>query len=180
MSMRLTSVDNDDDGFEEEEEEETPCCEGERRQAIDELFDFLPATGIEEWAGRMGIEEWELTNRLTHLRRNGVEHGWTVPHAPRGPNSTGRDRFFAAMVTKGGQAVFDPEALESIKDGAVGTILHTAASATNAALGLRSTALHTRRPLEKAKLNGLAEDFEYLGRRAHGIAEEFGWEANGG
>ena len=74
---------------------------------IDIIFSVLPATTQEEilekvtkrWRGAP-LDLGDIANALSHLRRNAIKYGWTVPYV--GGSPTDKGRYFIAEVNPDG------------------------------------------------------------------------------
>jgi len=152
-----------------------------RDQIIEAMFDALPATSYYELmkkinsAKRWHISIGDVSNALTHLRRNSAEYGWSVPHIKRGmAGRRDKNRLFALLVDRDGHYELDsnPEAKVHLNNGAMATTQHAATMLSNEAAALRIAATATRSLSARARMNDLCDDFEYVVRKAKSLLAE--------
>jgi len=148
-------------------------------KVIEAIFDALPASTCDEIASKISkgkrftVSTGTVNNALAHLRANCAEYGWTVPHVKRGI-ATNEGRFIALLVDRDGHYELDQnaDALAHITDGAANTIQQTATMMQNECAALRIAATHTRSTNSRARLNDLADDFNYIARKAAAVIRE--------
>jgi hypothetical protein len=151
--------------------QEIECsCSGPVAQRIDAIFNALPAPNRAAIAERTSITQKDIENALTHLRSHSVEHGWTVPHSTRG-EGTGGDRFFAMLIGPDGTYI-DAGTHDAINRGGLSTLREASTKVRNEAMALRATAEHQRGKVQKRRLRDLADDFDYVARKADSAALE--------
>jgi hypothetical protein len=153
-----------------------------RDKVIEAIFDALPSDSYEGIAEDVGdklnlrITSGDISNALTHLRRNSAEYGWTVPHVKRGtPHRVDRPgRFFAVLVDRDGHYELDanPDSAAHMQRGALATAQHAATMLTNETAALRIAATNTRSVNARARINDLADDFSYVARKAIAVARD--------
>jgi hypothetical protein len=150
-------------------------------QLIEAIFDALPATSYEEItrkvvkATKLKTNIGQINNAICHLRANCAEYGWTIPHVKRG-NAIDSDkgRYIALLVDRQGHYELDqnPDATRHISNGITGTIKQTMSLMQNVGTASRIAATHTRSVNQRARLNDLASDFEYIARKAAAVARD--------
>ena len=145
-------------------------CTELRKERLDKIRKALPAASIDEISATTGIESQTVAVTLSHLREYAIEHGWTVPHAKRGP-STGEDRFFVVRVDASGQPMFDKNTEVEFRSGAKGTASEAASKLRHQAVSMRLIAQRIRSRTAKRLFRDLADDFDYTARKTASATE---------
>lgn len=160
------------------------CCGDLMQERIDRLFQALPARNNEELAARLDLPEQTVRGLLSHLRKHAIEHGWTVPHVRRGPTPT-QERYFAVLVDPTGKPYFDADTIDEFHEGLRGTASHVNTLCQNEARAVRLLVQRVKSRIVKRMFTDLADDLDYVGRKAHAVevqmaeAEENGVEVSG-
>jgi hypothetical protein len=148
--------------------DEHGCCGEKMKERLDAIFQALPAKSVEEIANRIGDGEGSVSVTLSHLRKHAIEHGWTVPHARRGPTMDD-DRLFAVLVDPKGEPYFDSGSIQLLRHGLRGTARHAASLCQNEARAIRLAAQRVKSRVIKRQFVDLADDLDYTGRKATAV-----------
>jgi hypothetical protein len=150
-------------------------------QLIEAIFDALPATSYDEIVSKVNkstklrTNAGRVNNAIAHLRAHSADYGWTIPHVKRGTALVGEEgRYLALLVDRQGHYELDsnPDAARHINGGINGSIQQAATMMQNLTAGTRIAATHTRSTNSRAKFNDLADDFEYIARKAAAVVRE--------
>jgi hypothetical protein len=152
---------------------------------IEQMFTALPCTSLAEIAEKLSrltrskVSAGNVGVLLTHLRKHRDEYQWTVPHAKRGPNADGGDRFHAVLVSDDGSLELNKETLQPIEDGMRGTVSHAATSLDNEVAALTAYAPHITSRNKRAALREVIDDMSYTARKCMKLLEAIDESRNG-
>lgn len=151
-----------------------------RSRLMEALYNSLPASSgkvlaqhLTEQLGRT-ITEPRAHSLNSYARRHRNRLGWTVPHVSHGL----RKRFVRVPVQHEEGYELTPQVRRYVEDGALANVVHVAQRYGNAAGALLGTAAQMPPSAQRTKLEGLADDTQYLQRRTLRVAADIR-EANG-
>jgi hypothetical protein len=140
---------------------------------IDHIWYCLPCDSTEELTSKLNeradldLTIKDVTNLVRLIRKNSEELGWIIPHVRRGHVVDGDGRFIRVLTDGSGAMIFDRDGdRQKLEDGTYGTVSHVMAMGRNNAKALRAAAGLTQNRIYREFLEDLAEDVEYLAKKA--------------